>query len=135
MPHKHDWHPDVANRSKCTSKESTKDPVISEIVRYTREGWPNQVPDHLKDFKKLEHLLNAIKGCLLYGNRVVIPTILQQEVLKILHEGHFRMQRMKQLARTAVYCPRIDTAIKDLCHQCIACAEHQNKRAKPANHP
>ena len=116
-------------------KESTKDPVISEIIRYTREGWPNQVPDHLKDFKKLEHSLTIINGCLLYGNRVVIPASLQQEVLKILHEGHFGMQRMKQLARTAVYWPRIDTAIRDMCHRCTACTEHQNKPAKPANHP
>ncbi|XP_062513410.1 uncharacterized protein K02A2.6-like [Corticium candelabrum] len=116
-------------------KESTKDPVISEIIRYTREGWPNQVSDHLKDFKKLEHSLTTINGCLLYGNRVVIPASLQQEVLKILHEGHFGMQRMKQLARTAVYWLRIDTAIQDMCHRCTACAGHQNKPTKPANHP
>ncbi|XP_062521210.1 uncharacterized protein K02A2.6-like [Corticium candelabrum] len=116
-------------------KETAKDPVITEVLRYVREGWPKQVSDLLKDFKTKENSLTTINGCLMYGNRVVIPRSLQPEVLKILHEGHFGMQRMKQLARTAVYWPRIDADIQDTCHRCTACAEHQNKPAKAANHP
>ena len=42
---------------------------------------------------------------------------------------------MKQLARTAVYWPRIDTDIMNKCHQCSTCAEHQNMPAKAPNHP
>ena len=45
------------------------------------------------------------------------------------------MQRMKQLARTAIYWPHINSDIMDLCHHCTVCAEHQNKPPKPANHP
>ena len=45
------------------------------------------------------------------------------------------MQRMKQLARTAVYWLGIDADIMDLCHWCTACAEHQHKPPNPANHP
>ena len=116
-------------------KESAKDPVISEVMRYVREGWPKEISESLKDFRKLGNSLTVINGCLLYGNGVVIPGNLQPEVLKILHEGHFGMQRMKQLARTAVYWPRIDGDIRDTCHHCTACPEHQNKTAKPANHP
>ena len=52
-----------------------------------------------------------------------------------LHLGHFGIQRMKQLARTVVYWPRIDTDITNQCHRCQTCAEHQTKPAKPANHP
>lgn len=116
-------------------KESAKDPVLSEVMRYVKEGWPNEISEPLINFRKLENSLTVITGCLLYGNRVVIPTSLQSEVLKILHEGHFGMQRMKHLARTAVYWPRIDGDIHDACRHCTACAEHQNKPAKPANHP
>ena len=42
---------------------------------------------------------------------------------------------MKQLARTAVYWPRIDTDITNQCHRCQTCAEHQTKPAKSADHP
>ena len=45
--------------------------------------------------------------------RVVIPSTLRPQMLKLLHEGHFGIQRMKQLARTAVYWPNIDNDIVD----------------------
>ncbi|KAL5515676.1 hypothetical protein EMCRGX_G000877 [Ephydatia muelleri] len=92
------------------AKESSKDPVIARVMRYTREGWPPQL-------------------------RVVIPPSLRAQVLQLLHLGHFGMQRMKQLARTAVYWPQIDSNIMDLCHHCTVCAEHQNKPPKPEKNP
>ena len=45
------------------------------------------------------------------------------------------MQRMKQLARTAVYWPGIDNDIMGVSHQCSTCAEHQNAPTEHANHP
>ena len=60
---------------------------------------------------------------------------MQPQILDILHLGHFGMQRMKQLARSAVYWPHIDNQIEDTCRGCVSCAEHQNKPPKPANHP
>ena len=60
---------------------------------------------------------------------------LQKQVLKLLHLGHFGIQRMKQLARTAVYWPRIDYDRVDTCHKCYSCAQHQNNPPKQVNHP
>ena len=42
---------------------------------------------------------------------------------------------MKQLARTAVYWPGIDSCINELSHACQTCAEHQNKPPKQQVHP
>ena len=66
---------------------------------------------------------------------MVIPPSLRPQVLQLLHLGHFGMQRMKSLARTAVYWPGMDAEIMDLCHRCTTCAEHQKKPPKAANHP
>ena len=66
---------------------------------------------------------------------VPIPRSLQVPVLHILHLGHFGMQRMKQLARTAVYWPRIDEDIANQCHRCSTCVEHQSRPPKQPNHP
>ena len=65
----------------------------------------------------------------------MIPTKLRRQVLDILHECHFGSQRMKQLARTAVYWPNIDSDILDLCWQCSTCAGHQSEPLKAAVHP
>ena len=42
------------------------------------------------------------------------------------------MQRMKQLARPAVYWPRTDQDIERISQTCTACAEFQKRPAKPA---
>ena len=119
--------------------ESAKDPVISTVLRYTREGWPHEIKankdNEIVRLSKLADSLSNCNGCLLHGARVVIPTSLRQQVLEILHLGHFGMQRMKQLARTAVYWPNIDADIETMCRRCTSCAEHQNKPPKPAVHP
>ena len=89
----------------------------------------------MENFRKISMSLSVAHGCLLNGSRVVIPSSLQPQVLQLLHLGHFGIQRMKQLARTAVYWPGIDKDIMDQGQRCSACGEHQNKVAKPANHP
>ena len=45
------------------------------------------------------------------------------------------MERMKQLARTAVYWPGIDAAIEMTSRRCDSCGAHQNKPSKPPIHP
>ena len=124
------------------AKESTKDPLIANVMRYTREGWPPKdvsngslQNDTLEIFCKLSVSLSTTHGCLLYRSKVVIPPSLRPQVMQLLHLGHFGMQRMKSLARTAVYWPGMDAKIMDLCHRCTTCAKHQKKPPKAANHP
>jgi hypothetical protein len=126
--------------------ETKKDPVLSTVMRYTREGWPQGMDNgeimsedshsnSMQSFKKLRDSLSVTNGCLFYGARLVIPTCLHQSILEILHLGHFGIQRMKQLARTAVYWPGIDAAITRMSQGCSTCSEHQNKPSKAPIHP
>jgi hypothetical protein len=119
-------------------QESGKDPAISTLMRYTREGWPQrhaEMDEEVRQFQKLSNSLSVCNGCLVYGTRVVIPKSLQTKVLELLHIGHFGMERMKQLARTAVYWPGIDAAIEMASRRCNSCGENQNKPSKPPVHP
>ena len=119
--------------------ESAKDPVISAVMRYTREGWPQEPKqDEGADMSRLRALMNSLSvsnGCLLHGNRVVIPTRLRPQVLELLHTGHFGMVRIRQLARDAVYRPNIANDFEAMCRHCTSCGEHQSKPQKPAVHP
>ena len=117
-------------------KETARDAVIPQVMSFTREGWPQKNNNvDIEKYRKLADSLSTLHGCLLYGARVVIPNTLRTQVLKLLHEGHFGIQRMKQLARTAVYWPSIDNDIVDLYRSCTSCAEHQNRPSKPPIHP
>ena len=127
-------------------KDSEKDSVPSTVMRYTREGWPlpkiqkeTQIADNavytVGNFKKILDSLTVSNRRLFYGALVCIPASLQLQVLDILHIGHFGIQRMKQLARTAVYWPGIDSCINELSHACQTCAENQSKPPKQPVHP
>nr|KAG5700076.1 hypothetical protein BaRGS_029826 [Batillaria attramentaria] len=124
--------------SNILRQESGKDPVIATVMRYLREGWPlkhAEINEDVRKFQKLSDSLSICHGCLIYGTRVVIPQSLQPKILDLLHIGHFGMERMKQLARTAVYWPGIDAAIEMTSRRCDSCGEHQNKPSKPPVHP
>ena len=116
-------------------RETAKDPILSQLMRFVKEGWPHAFLEELKDFKKLENSLSTENVCVFYGLRVIIPSTLRNHILKLLHLGHFGMQRMKQLARSTVYWPRIDFDIEDLCRKCTSCGQFQNKPDKPSIHP
>ena len=116
-------------------RETAKDPILSRLMRFVKEGWPHAFSEELKDFKKLENSLSTENGCVFYGLRVIIPSTLRNHILKLLHLGHFGMQRMKQLARSTVYWPRIDFDIENLCRKCTSCGQFQNKPDKPSIHP
>ena len=90
QPHSRNQLKDATNRH----------PVISEVKRYAREGWPQKIDKtEVQEFKKYAPSLSVTDDCLINGNRVMIPEAMQPQILDILHLGHFGMQRMKQLAR------------------------------------
>ena len=55
----------------------------------------------------------------MYGERVVIPSVLTK---KNFHTGHPGMNRMKALMRSCVYCPGVDKDIENIVKSCKSCA-------------
>ena len=126
----------TASDSQTLRKETAKDPVLFLVVRFVREGWPVRAADDaVEDFRKLSSSLTTSYGCLLYGARVVIPKSLRKNILLLFHEGHFGIERMKQLARTVVYWPNIDSDISKMGQQCGTCGQHQSAATQAPVHP
>ena len=117
------------------AKESRKDPIIATVMRHVKEGWPHTIASkEILHYKRLRGLPYRGKRMPVLGARIVVPEKLRPS-FQLVHRGHFGMQRMKQLARSAVYWPHINEHIEQVCRTCTACAEQQNKPPKPANHP
>ena len=113
-------------------KKTAVDPVLSRVCRYTLSGWLLVVDPELVPFKKKKDELTLEQGCLLWGTRVVIPTSLHKEVLKELHETHPGITKMKALARSYVWWPKIDVDIERMVSLCKVC---QSMRSNPPSAP
>uniref|UniRef100_A0A670I4V1 Gypsy retrotransposon integrase-like protein 1 n=1 Tax=Podarcis muralis TaxID=64176 RepID=A0A670I4V1_PODMU len=110
---------------------SAQDRTISRVLNWVWRGWPQgPFASEFQPFATRQHELSAHRGCLLWGDRVVIPQGLRQRVLEALHVGHPGIVKMKALARCYVWWPNMDDAITAWVSACQACQE--SRPAPPA---
>ena len=50
-----------------------RDPVMSKVLRFSLQGWPNQVAPEFKPFYNRSKELSIEDSCIMWGNQVVIP--------------------------------------------------------------
>ena len=75
------------------------------------------------------------QGCLLWGSRVAKPPSLQARILLELHLSHPGIVRMKELARSYVWWPRIDQDIEKTVRDCNCCQLQQKQPSSAPLHP
>lgn len=104
--------------------ETEKDKTLKQLLDYIEHGWADNadIGVELKQFRLRSDNLSIIEGCIMLGQRVVIPAILRKRILKQIHKGHPGMERTKAIARSYVYWPHIDSEIEDLVRNCSNCA-------------
>ena len=100
---------------------------------FVLQGWPDSCDsEELKPYWMRKFELSTQQGCLLWGNRVIVPPSLQQKVLQQLHDSHVGISRMKSLGRMFVWWPGLDQEIEELVSKCDIC---QRSRASPPAAP
>ena len=111
--------------------------VLSKIKKFLLEGWPNSLEksDEIQSFSTRRAELCLQEGCVLWGNRVVIPKSLRQNVLSELHVSHPGMTRMKELARSYLWFPNIDREIEKFVENCDSCQERRSSPKSAPLHP
>ena len=117
-------------------KWTAQDPVLAKVKNLLLKGWtlPPQDKDLRPYFNKRTEL-SVESGCILRGIRVVVPPQGRRKVLELLHEAHPGMERMKQLARSYVWWPGLDTAIEGTVKSCFACQASRNNPQVSPLHP
>ena len=118
-------------------KEWTKrDPVLSQVRRYTLEGWPKTAnSEELTPYYTKRTELSVEDGCTLWGTRVIVPPQGRSKVLSELHEAHPGESRMKALARSYVWWPGLDQDIVKKVKDCNKCQAIQKTPAEAPLHP
>lgn len=109
-------------------QSATKDsPSLKKVISFvTIDCWPDKkkiIDPDVADFIQHKHDLEIHEGCLLYGERIVIPPKLRSVVVHDLHFGHPGECRMKLLAAEKVFWPNITKDIERAVKTCEICAK------------
>lgn len=107
--------------SKRISLETRRDPVLSKVLNFVKNGWPEKNDENLIQFQRKQNELSCEQDCLLWGYRVVVPTRLRKQLLDELHASHLGIAKMKSVARSYFWWPRLDEEIEQLAKSCKAC--------------
>ena len=132
--------------SELIAKFTKLDPLLGKILYQVQEGWmddkkTSKVSDEATSDKEYQalysrrHELSYEQGCILWGDRVIVPEKLRSEMLKMLHATHMGMTMMKRLARNYVWWPGLDHDVEALVKQCNACQVNQRLPSKSVPHP
>ena len=115
---------------------TARDPVLSQVLQSVLQRWPSEVEEEaLKPYFIRREVLSVHAGCLLGGARVIVPPQGREEVLNILHDTHSGIVKMKSLARSYVWWPKMDTNLEEKVKSCATCQSHQKTPPCSPFHP
>ena len=130
--------------SYLIARETRKDPVLSKVAMYILDGWPEHIDDILARDVSVDEIrsywgrrqqLTLEQDCITWGDRVVIPNVLRNEVLRMLHSTHIGRVCMKSLARSFVWWPNLDQDIDSITRICETCQKYGKNLPRVVNHP
>ena len=92
---------DLARMKKITSE----DEILSELTQNILHGWPikkTQLNDRVKQYWSYRDELSIINGMIFKGERVIVHTEMQSEMLRNLHISHMGIEKTKLRANIIV---------------------------------
>lgn len=114
---------------------TARDPILSMVLRFVLQGWPTVAGEELAPYFRRRDELTTHQGCLLWGSRLIIPTPGRETLLEDLHDCHPGMVRMKSVARSYFWWPRLDDEIEAKVRSCQTCQEISKAPPKSMLHP
>lgn len=106
---------------KLIKAETRKDIILSKVIEYVQNGWPDTVHEDLKPFFVRRNELSVDSEVLMWGYRLVIPEKYKVNMLNELHVTHLGMTKMKTRARSYFWWPLLDADIEKYCKACSVC--------------
>ncbi|XP_060754235.1 uncharacterized protein K02A2.6-like [Neoarius graeffei] len=123
---------------KDVKRETRSDTTLSQVMEMVSTGRFPSAKDadgSLVPYIIRKDELSVLQGCLMWGNRVIVPPRLRQHVMDELHVGHPGVIKMKAMARSYVWWPGLDAQVEEKCKSCASCQRCQKSPALALLHP
>ena len=110
--------------------------MLAKVKSYLLQGWPSVVDsEDLQTYSKRRTELSLQDGCIFWGARVVVPPPGRSQIVEEIHEAHPGVSRMKSLARSYVWWPKIDLDLENKVKSCTQCQLNQHLSPPAPLHP
>ncbi len=109
---------------KTMTIHDIRDATLQILMDHVKlDDWHKCTNESLKPYIHVKDELSVSpEGILLRGTRIVIPETLQQQTIKLAHDGHQGLTKCKMLLREKVWFPSMDKKAEEIISQCIYCA-------------
>ena len=114
-------------------KATREDEELQELRKVVIEGWPEnkyEVSHRLRVYWSVRDEISCVDGLLFKSHKLIVPTVLRAEMLKIIHASHLGIVKCKSRGRESLYWPGMAASIEDTVAKCSVCAKytHSNHR-------
>ena len=112
---------------------TVQDPSMNLLKEVFYKEWPSYGKKHLQELWNYWNFggdLVLEDALVLKSDRIVIPELLQEQVLQTIHTGHQGETRFILLAKKAVFWPDIVNDIHQIVEDCELCNRHQPAQQK-----
>ena len=109
-------------------QETAIDNHLHQLKECIIKGWPqnkDNIAQNLRPYWWFWDDMAAIDGIILKGRHIVIPDILQKQVLEQLHINHMGMKKTKLFVHKSKYWLGINNYIEKYIKYCSTCLEFQ----------
>ena len=97
------------------------------------DGWPDyksKVPTYCLPYWSFRDQISFSDGILFKGEKIIIPKVMQPEMLKLIHSSHLGIEKYERQARDILYWPGMSSQIQDAVSTCATCNMYKNKNQK-----
>ena len=113
-------------------EKQDQDAALSKL-RAQISNWPesiHKVPKEIRNFFTVREDITECDGLLLKGHQIIIPEVMKQEMLKVVHEGHLGIEMSQNRAKTAIFWPGMLKDIEETVSKCRTCQKYRNAQTK-----
>ena len=120
----------------CTSIEDIQaatheDTHLQELKSYIIYGLPHkkdELKDNIRHYWLIRSKLAMIDRVAMEGKNIIIPLLLQKQILQHVHSSHMGIEKMRLLAYESVCWLNINTDIKNTVKKCATSMEYQQTK-------
>ena len=109
---------------------TASDARLQQVMQHLETGEWYNIGNELQQFHRIRHELSKTTNdtLVLRGTQIVLPDALQNQAIRLAHEGHQGLARTKQLLRGKVWFPGIDSQAAHLINKCLPCQANTPKQ-------